>query len=237
MKIMQKIGLVGLFGLLLAGAGSRLAAQEHKGWQVGAALPMATTELKQWTNQSLMGLCVDGSYLLPIKESKAYFRFGLGLNYFPGKEGNGVPDYILPVTKTQALRTINLTNISASVDVYFPIGSTPVSLFTGLSLNTWFKNVSGQHIYDPSEEDNVSGMVDNIFGKYGFRLGAEYALSDRLSVALTFQLTELGTDYEFVGSKFLEEWYNDGNYETKKPLVGKHSVTPSWLQIGVRYRF
>lgn len=229
MKILQSVSLV---GLLLVGAGGQLAAQEHKGWQVGAALPMATTELKQWTQQSIMGLCVDGSYLMPIKQTKSYFRFGLGFNYFPGKEGNGVPDYILPLEEKQAVRTITLSNLSASVDVYFPIGSTQLSLFTGISLNTWFKSVSGQYIYDPSEEDSVSGMVDNAFGKYGLRLGAEYALSNRLSIALTFQLAEFGTDYEFVGENHLEEWF--GN---KKPLEGEHSVTPSWLQIGVRYRF
>jgi len=231
MKMMQKVGRVGLLGMLLAG--TQLSAQEHKGWQMGAALPFAMEELKQWTNQTLLpGLCLEGSYMKPILQSNAYLRFGLGVNYLPGKEGNGVKDYILPKEEKQAVRTITLTSISASVDVYFPIGSTPVSLFTGLSLNTWHKKVTGQHVYDPTVEDNVSGMVKNAFGKYGFRMGAEYALSDRLSLALTFQLAELGTDSEFMGEKFLNDYYGNPN-----PLLGEHSVTPSWLQVGVRYRF
>jgi hypothetical protein len=233
MRIIKNLGFV---GLLLAGMGTQLDAQQsvQKGWQIGAAMPVAMEGLKQWTNQSFMGLCLDGSYLMPIAGGGAYFRFGLGVNYLPGREGNGHESYLGP--GETLLRTITLYDIQANVDVMFPIGSSPLSLFTGLSLNTWYRKVSGQYQYDPSLESNASGMVKNAFGKYGLRLGAEYAVSRNLSVALTFQMTELGTDLEFLGEEHkydengnMHWWVADG--------YGEHAVNPTWIQVGVRYRF
>jgi hypothetical protein len=208
MRIIQNLGFV---GLLLMCMGTRMAAQEtHKGWVAGAALPVATPELKQWTNQSFMGICLDGAYQIPIAESRNCFRVGLGVNYLPGKEQELL----------DMMRTLSLTNIQLNLDVLFPLGSTPLLFITGLSLNTWLKDVS-------AGEESVSGTVKYAFGKYGLRLGAEYALNHRFSVALTFQLVELGVDegeFTIEGQKGWPNW-------------GVHSVTPSWVQVGVRYRF
>jgi len=216
---MRTIHNFGFVALLLAGAGTQLAAQQpaQKGWVAGAALPIAAEGLKQWTNQSIVGLCLDGAYQIPIAESRASFRLGLGVNYLPGKE------------REVDHRTIGLTGIQANFDVHFPIASSPVSVFTGISLNTWMKSVSGKHPYDQDEDISVSGTVKNAFGKYGLRLGAEYALSKRLSIALTLQLTELGVDSEFLPDKEkLEDWDD---------IWGENTVHPTWVQIGVRYRF
>jgi hypothetical protein len=226
MRIIQNLGFA---GLLLAGAGTQLAAQEtHKGWVAGAALPIAADELKQWTNQSFMGICLEGAYQIPIAESRNCFRVGLGFNYLPGKE-QYIPD------SDQHKWKISLTNIQVNLDVLFPIGSSQLSLLTGLSLNTWNKSVTGKDPWDPDgDELDISGTVKYAFGKYGLRLGAEYALNNSLSVALTLQLTELGTDWEFYADKWFEY---DGKPNRDIYGGGYRAVNPTWVQLGARYRF
>jgi len=227
MRIIQHFGFV---GLLLAGVGTQLAAQQpaQKGWVAGAALPWAADELKQWTNQSFIGLCLDGAYQMPIAGSGNCFRLGLGFNYLPGKDQ-------YPNGKDQGAWNISLTDIQVNLDVLFPIGSSPFSIITGLSLNTWNKNVSGIDPWDPPNGDaSVSGTVKNAFGKYGLRLGTEYALNSRLSIALTLQLAELGTDMEFYPDKWFKDEESD---KVDRGNIGYHAVNPTWIQMGVRYKF
>lgn len=278
---MRKIQNISFVGLLLMGVGTQSPAQQlQKGWQVGAALPVALDGLKDWTNQSV-GFSLDGAYQMPLPGDKAWFRVGLGLNYFPGKEKAiaafqqaGVPaderDPLIETWKNDT-RTISLTGVQINLDLLFPVGSTPLSLLTGISLNTWQKKVSGQYphdwrdisgewfgewvwydgwvwdgYYEPyypidrlGRDNSVSGTVKNVFGKYGLRLGAEYAVNDRFTISATLQLTELGSDREFLADKFLVEYDSNGREipGTKNEVEGKHNVNPSWIQVGVRYRF
>jgi len=226
MRIIQNFGFV---GLLLASVGTQLAAQQsaHKGWVAGAALPWATDNLKQWTNQSFMGLCLDGAYQIPIAESGNCFRLGLGLNSMPGKNQ-------YPYGDNDSPWKINLTGIQVNLDVLFQIGPSPLSIITGLSLNSWFKNVSGIDPWDqPNGNASVSGNVKNAFGKYGFRLGAEYAMNRSLSLAVMLQMTELGTDMEF----YPDHWFEDADGKVDRGNVGYFSVNPTWVQFGVKYKF
>ena len=302
---MKKIKYIGLIGLLLLGLGAQQAqAQQYKkGWQAGAALPVGLTGLKDWTNQAV-GLSLDGAYVMPLPGDRAFFRAGLGLNYFPGKakkieafqgymeDGQLVWDDELIESWKDDTRTISLTGIQINADLIVPIGSTKLSLVTGISLNTWQKKVSGQYPHDWREiagstggwnwvdwvwegdhwgggfwewldpdpwypiddlgrDNNFSGTVKNIFGKLGFRLGVEYALNDKFTITAMLQLTELGTDAEFLDKKFRFDYdYDrdeDGNIipgsvihavpGSENKISGKHNVNPAWVQIGVRYKF
>jgi len=295
---MQKIQNCALVGLLLLGMGTQVQAQQlQKGWQVGAALPIALNGLKDWTNEPILGLCVDGAYVMPISGDKAWFRAGLGLNYFPGKakkiaafqgymeDGQLVWDNDEIESWKDDTRTISLTGIQINADLIIPLGSTNLSLVTGVSLNAWHKKVSGKYphdwalisggnreggywgggewqwydnqwnwidwywvdieAYNPypidrlGRDNNFSGTVKNAFGRLGLRLGLEYAINDKFTIAATFQMAELGTDNEFLDRKFRVDYDSDGKEVpgSENKLSGQQNVNPSWIQIGVRYRF
>ncbi|MCL1908620.1 MAG: hypothetical protein FWG12_04545 [Holophagaceae bacterium] len=231
---MRKQLISSFVGLLLVGMGSQGYAQQFKGWQGGAAMPYAQDGLRDWTNNAIWGLCVDGAYIIPIPNGKSSFRPGLGINWLPGSENN--------------YRTISLVDIQINADVVTPIGTSPFSIVTGLSVNTWFRSVSGlsplaqtvDGINYPaySRKNSVSGMVEHPLSKLGFRLGLEYALNDRLSVAALFQLAELGTDTEFMAKENRVNT-NAAGEVTASPAEysGKHGVNPAWIQVGVRYKF
>ena len=282
---MRNIQKISFLGLLLVGMGTQLFSQQptRKNWQVGASLPIAMEGLKDWTNET-MGLSLDAAYQMPLPGNKAFFRAGLGLNYFPGK-AKGIPgfqdtgDDLIETWKNDT-RTISLTGVQITGDLVIPLGSTNFSLLTGFSLNTWHKKVSGQFphdwrgiagsqggwegdwvwYWDPPEwvwewewiepdpwypierlgrDNNFSGTVKNIFGKAGVRLGAEYAVNDKFTIAAMLQLTELGTDSEFLDRKFRVDYDISKNEvpDSENKISGKHRVNPAWLQVGVRYKF
>jgi len=290
---MQKIQNYALVGLLLLGLGTQTQAQQlQKGWQVGAALPVALPGLKDWTNEPILGLCVDGAYVMPIPGDKAWFRAGLGLNYFPGKakkiaafqgymeNGQLVWDDDLLESWKDDTRTISLTGIQINADIIVPLGSTKLSLVTGVSLNTWHKKVSGKYPFDWREiagstggwnwvdwvwegdhwgggywewidpdpwypidrlgrDNNFSGTVKNVFGRLGLRLGLEYAINNKFTIAAMFQMADLGTDTEFLDRKFRVDYDEDGKEvkDSENKVSGMHNVNPSWIQVGVKYRF
>jgi len=198
------------FGLLVLVAGRHVYAQETATWQIGGAVSIANN-LKDYTNQPFFGVCVDTSYQRAFLGSKTKYRFGLGVNYFPGK-----------VIDTYNQK-ISLAGLQANVDIVVPISRTYLLMITGVSANTWFKNVVGRDPYDPRFKNNVSGIVDNPFGKLGFRFGFEYILDSQFSVSALFQMTELGTDNEFL--------------ENGAPDRGRHTVNPTWVQLGLSYKF
>jgi hypothetical protein len=198
--------------LLAALAGTPGFAQEEAAaWQIGGALPIALNSLREYTNQPFFGICVDASYQKAFRASNTKYRFGLGVNYLPGKE-----------TETDGLK-VSLIGVQANIDIVVPLGRTYLSLITGASANTWFKNVSGRDYFDPSKKNEVSEMVDNPFGKLGFRFGFEYIMDSQFTITALFQMTELGTDNEFLS----------GGDASR----GRHTVNPAWVQIGLSYKF
>ncbi|MCL1908409.1 MAG: hypothetical protein FWG12_03455 [Holophagaceae bacterium] len=251
---MRKQLISSFVGLLLVGMGTQASAQD-KGWQGGIYLPHALESLEKWTKQPIWGLCVDGAYQLPISDSRSSFRLGLGVNWLPGKEGKFSPFINVP-------RTISLTGIQISADLLVPVGSTSFSLVGGLSLNTWMKSVSGKAGYAQNlwngqytddgypiivtvpagtRDNGVSGTVDNVFGKYGLRAGLEYALNEKITLSVLFQVAELGTDGEFLAdeNKITQTANADKQVVTSTidTIYGKNAVNPSWIQFGVRYKF
>jgi|GEM_PF-1722952 len=198
-------------GLLVLGAGTHGSAQEAAVWQIGGALPIAQNNLKDYTNQPFFGICLDASYQKAFPDSKSKYRLGLGINYFPGKE------------LEKDAQKVSLTGFQANIDIVIPINRTYLLVITGASVNTWFKSVSGRDTFDPSINNNVSGMVDNAFGKLGFRFGFEYIVDSQFSVAALFQMVELGTDNEFL--------------KGGDPVRGRNTVNPAWIQFGLSYKF
>ena len=220
---MRKFNISSFVCLLLLGMGTQLSAQHlQRGWQAGASLPLAFDGLKDWTNQSFMGLCLDGSYQMPFPGTDiAFVRYGMGFNWFPGKK----KDVGYPYDE----RTISLMGLQANLDLLFQVGDTPFAIVTGLSINTWMKDVESSFFHNNHTVNNsTSGTVKNAFGKLGFRFGAEYAINEKFTVQATIQLTELGTDREWVNEDYLGSW---------RETIGDHRVNPSWMQLGVRYKF
>jgi hypothetical protein len=197
--------------LLTALAGTPNYAQEAAVWQIGGALPIALNSLKEYTNQPFFGICVDTSYQRAFRASAAKYRFGLGINFLPGKE--------MEVES----RIVSLIGIQANIDIVVPVGSTYLSVITGASANTWFKSVSGWDSFYPNVKNDITGIVGNVFGKLGFRFGFEYILDSQFSIFALLQMTELGTDNEFLKS---------GDHAR-----GKNTVNPSWIQVGLSCKF
>ena len=201
MKMTKRTSLV---GMLLAASGFGLMAQQTEGFKAGVALPYQLDSVRKYTHQSLMGLSVDGAYQGSIYGGAAYYRGGLGVNWLPGKTQNDVK--------------ISLTSIQVYGDFVVPVGSSKrFAVITGISANNWSKSVS------VPDGNGDSGGVKNSFGKLGVRAGLEYSFNSRLAVSALLQVTELGTDSEFV--------------KGADKTMGSDKVNPSWIQIGVHYSF
>ena len=194
--------------LMLLGASMGLQAQAVSGWQAGAGLSLCLDSLRDYTNQSL-GISLQGDYQVPLSDSKSAVRFGAEVDFFPGKAREG--------------RKISLEDYQIHGDVVIPLGDSKVSLVAGLSLNAWVKQVSGPDAFDPAQSNDTSGSVKRAFGKLGFRTGLEMPVTEKLTGQVLLQVTELGTDNEFL---------KDGD-----PVWGKSAVNPSWIGFSMRYRF
>ena len=194
--------------LMLLGASLALPAQSRDGWQAGAGLSMAMDSMKEYTHQTL-GLSLQGDYQKMIADSPTAWRLGMEYDAFPGSSQNG--------------RKISLQDLQIHGDVVIPLFSSKVSLVAGMSLNTWIRQVSGSDAFDPTQSNNVSGSVHRAFGKLGFRTGFERAVDEHLAIQVMFQITELGTDNEFL--------------KNGDPVWGKSAVNPSWVGVSARYRF
>jgi len=122
-----------------------------------------------------------------------------------------------------------------------------VSGKSGFAQTLWdgTKNEAGRPnlvVHPAGTRDNsVSGMVDNVFGKFGLRFGLEYALNEKIILVAMLQVVELGTDGEFLAkeNKRTDTVNADNEVVTSylTDFVGKKTVNPSWIQFGVRYKF
>lgn len=198
-------------GLLLL-TGSAIQAQQTEGWKAGAAIPYSMDSLSTFTNRTVMGLCLDGAYQLPVADSTTFVRLGLGLNVFPGQEK----------TSGTLSRKASFTSEQFTADVIVPIGASKWTLVAGISANNWQVNSTLKDSNDPAVE-GTSGSVKKAFGKFGFRTGLEYQLSRKLALTALFQQTELGSDARL--------------RKNGDDIYGYQGINPSWIQVGVRYSF
>jgi hypothetical protein len=227
-----KYKMSGLAAMLMAGMGIQAFAEQplRKGWQLGAAIGVANEDLNKWTNEPA-GVYLEGSYQIPFPVSGVFARFGLGAGLFPGRVG-GMESY--GATNGETWK-ISLKNIQVNIDILYPVRSSSFSIVFGLSLNTWQTDASGANPFDLAQENHAAGTVGNAFGKYGYRLGLEYALNPKVSVIAMFQATELGLDREFVSQEYFDKLPDDN--DLKLPDRGIFPVNPSWIQVGVRVKF
>ena len=198
-------------GLLLL-AGSSLQAQQAPGWKVGAALPYALDSLSTYTNQTVLGLCLDGGYQMAIPGASTLVRFGLAVNVFPGQS---------KMAGTVS-RKVSLYSEQLTADVVVPIGTSKWSLIAGMSANNWNVNSTVNDSADPTVA-GTSEPVKKFFGKFGFRTGLEYQFSRNLSMTALFQQTELGSDARL--------------RKNGDDIYGYQGINPSWIQFGIRYSF
>lgn len=198
-------------GLLLL-TGSAIQAQQTAGWKAGAAIPYSMDSLSSFTNRTVMGLCLDGAYQLPVADSSTFVRLGLGVNFFPGQEK----------TSGTLTRKVSFTSEQLSADVIVPIAASKWALVAGISANNWHTSSTLKDSKDPAVE-GTSGSVKKFFGKFGFRTGLEYQVSRNLAVAALFQQTELGSDARF--------------QKNGDDILGQQGINPSWIQVGVKYSF
>ncbi|WLT32273.1 hypothetical protein [Geothrix sp. PMB-07] len=198
-------------GLLLL-TGSAAKAQQTAGWKAGAAIPYSMDSLSSFTNRTLMGLCLDGAYQVPVADSTTFIRLGLGLNAFPGQEK----------TSGTLTRKVSFMSEQVTADVIVPISTSRWALVAGISANNWHVNSTLRDSSDPAME-GTSGAVKKVFGKFGFRTGLEYQVASRLALTALFQQTELGSDAR------LRKGGDD--------IYGYQGINPSWIQVGIRYSF
>ncbi len=197
---MHKIIRASLLGLLAL----PMAAQDHS-FGLGGSLILGHDSLKKAT-QNTMGFTVWGDYTGKVYGTTMPVRVGLGLTSMPGKEKNG-------------LKT-SLGSVQVYGDLLLETPWQALNGVLGLSINNYSMTKSGTE--DTQHPDNVDRHfpVRDVKGlKLGLRLGLEYRFSDRLTLQVLLQQTELA-------GKDLQD-----------PLVRVGGVNPAWTQVGLRYTF
>lgn len=187
------------------------AVAQETGFSVGGALIFGTNDLKKVTNNSL-GLTVGAAYEGVISKVTVPYRVGLNIQYMPGK------------TDEYDLKT-SLTSAQLAGDVFVQTPAEKLRFLTGLSFNKYTVKNTGS-IRDATGKLIATFPVDTDKGiKLGLRVGFEYQFATHLSGELLYQLTELGSTPKVVGT------------EAKGSGLGKGGINPSWLQLGLRFRF
>lgn len=109
---------------------------------------------------------------------------------------------------------LSLTNLQLNGDLFINSGWEPLKFVAGLSINTWKVKIEAPGV-------SMSNSVDGL--KVGGRIGFDYKIADHWHANLLWQVSELGTDQDLI--------------ENGDPSIAVKAVNPSWIQLGVRYRF
>lgn len=201
-----------LFGIAALALPSAMAhAADGPTYYVGGAMLGALDSTKSVTH-STMGLAITGGAEFRSTEGSYAFRPGLAIYSLPGKAKDGV--------KT------SLTDFQFYGDIVFPSGIKDVSFIGGLSVQRWYyKTTADAGTASPLQLDS-KGF--NPGAKLGVRLGIEYQITPKLNAEVLFQQTDfggLGADAK-------------GNTDPSTgALINGDNVFPSWIQVGVKYKF
>lgn len=184
-----------------------LIAGDNTGISVSASVVSGMDALKSVTNNR-SGFTLGLAYE-HMTAIEVPVRFELSSIYLPGRDRQGL--------KT----SLNSVQLASEVFIKTPVEG--LRFLTGLTLNRYSVSNSGE-TRDAQGNLVKAFPVDSVKGiKLGGRLGMEYALNERVSLNCIFQLTELGATAPEVASE--------------EPSVAKGGSNPSWIQIGMRYRF
>lgn len=156
--------------------------------------------MKNHVTQANLGAGIEFGYRSLENRVQVPCRVGLSVASFPGKSVNGVKN--------------SLTHAQIAGDVFIASPFENTKLVIGGTFNHWRVSAKGPG-YD------ISGGVKGI--KFGGRIGVETQVSEKISLNLLWQVTELGTTREL-----------EPQGKMTNAIV---QVNPSWLQVGVRYHF
>jgi hypothetical protein len=178
------------------------ATAQDSGFYVGGSFSYASgMSLKDTITKSDLGFVVDGGYVGKLASTDVPVRTSLSYLDFPGKKDAGMK--------------ASLTGIELATDIFIKTPVDKLRLISGICLTKWSLKV---------DSDDLGSFTNSVKGiKFGGRIGADYAITPKLSAEMLLQVVELGTDQDF----------------TRQPngLNGIVGINPVWLQIGVKYHF
>jgi hypothetical protein len=250
---------------LLALMALPMAAQDA-GFSVGGGLTLAPKSFFGSYDKAVNssgGFYVTGGYTLGTGESNVSGRVNLSYFLMPGKARtyettyHRQVEYATPSTSDPALLGLhdttvtNDTSLKASLtlfqvsgDLVIQTGVPNLRAVFGVSINKYSASFSGKEItgvvynrkldaakhvasddtssvaYDNNADTNEHfAFKDDAGFKGGFRMGLEYGFTKSLSAELLFQQTE------FAGQNSHDSVLRGGG------------INPSWLQLGVSYKF
>jgi len=198
--------------LLLSLAVLPLGAQ---GFSASGSLIQGLDSLKKATNATT-ALIAGVDYDTHIYGTEVPTRLGLALASMPGQERFG-------------LKT-SLTLIQLHSDLYLATPNPKLRGLVGLSLNKYSQSRTGtENTSDALDIDHHFPMnstaADGV--KLGLRLGLDYRFSDRWSMELLLQQTELAG----------KNLAGDIQAPDGTSLVRQGGINPAWFQVGVTYHF
>lgn len=197
-------------------------AADGPNYFVGGGLIGALDATKTVTHSTL-GFDLTGGADFRSADGTYGFRPGVAINFLPGSAKDGV--------KT------SLTNYQVYGDVIFDSGIKNLSFSAGLSIQRWYyKTTADAGVVSPLALDDKGFLPGT---KLGLRLGAEYRFNKSLTAELLFQQTDFGSKD---GNTRGNTYSTTGNFPPPTPaqegtLINGTNVTPSWIQVGVKYHF
>jgi hypothetical protein len=190
--------------LLLGSLAVPLVAQNAP-FSINGGLISALDSLKKATDKST-ALQVGADYHTKILDTEIPTRVGLTLAAMPGSERNG-------------LKT-SLTLLQLHGDVLLDGPGSAWNPVIGMSLNHYSMSRSGtENLADPLDKDHHFPVRDAKGVKIGLRVGLDYAMTEKVSLELMFQQTELA------------------GKDLTDSMVRVGGINPAWLEFNVRYRF
>lgn len=206
--------------LLLAASG--LSAQDLA-FEAGFGLASGHPSLTKVTNRAAGALLSVGLTAPLSGENRG--RLALNVLHFPGATANGLKSA--------------LTDLQLLAEVSYPTAFEKLEGTLGLTFNRWtVKNTGIEVIGTPVLAGGqnrpmpvaVFALKDPKGVKLGLRAGFQWRFSPRLQGFAAFQMAEAGGGVAVAPAKQADGTF-DAGYANRGP------VNPSWLEVGLRWRF
>jgi opacity protein-like surface antigen len=222
------------FTPLLLACAALTSAFAQSPFAVGLNVARGLDGITKVTDKAWGGGSLEVGYQGILGGTKIPFRAALAYGQFPGAKTMTIRHFTSmdPFTShTEQVSGVDTTlkNLQLSGDIFLPTPVSRLSFVSGISINKWHADNPWITLgRDPNPD--APSQAKRSTGpelKFGFRAGLSYELNERMTCVLRYQFSALGSTFGLDDS----DPAKPGILQVDRP------VNPTWLDLGITYRF